>query len=570
MKKDKSFDMPFDVAHLISYTPLYNEIKLSEFYSDLFISQEELPNIERLVNQVFQEELLGYVVKSLEDVTGTTHNEEFWGITVAPWLMWLVQTCYMNYTHLGKFVKRYGEQESSVVLLRDAPFILPPATSTDLFRILQQREFHVWVLSMYLQNSLPKNWTSGFREVEVITPYSAHISNWSTLKKNVFKFLRNLRCTSDEIPLRWRIAFSLALRLKKLNYGSEKGTLHGVEQSDGKKCTLSEFTSITKLIIDQCIPLWYRNGFLERYSAYAKRTYHPGFGRIVHSDTFNDEDNFKKAFAIERGEVVFSVQHGGGYGIHKVFCLSPQSEYIGSEFITWGWRKHESYQVNAVPLPSPSLSRLKALRKRAKVGKKIIFVGTEMSFLRLRIHSKPIGPDWLNYREQKVSFLSALSSIGYDNVYYRPGSRGTFRDYEFLQEVFPEISICNGSYKEFHRDLQSARLCIVDHPITTLHQVLAMNIPTVAYWNPNHWKLSRQSITFFSELEQVGILHHSGEQAGRFVSDNFDRIEEWWNADETQAARLRWCHVYARTSETWLRDWILALWFKKSNKSKKT
>ena len=97
-----------------------------------------------------------------------------------------------------------------------------------------------------------------------------------------------------------------------------------------------------------------------------------------------------------------------------------------------------------------------------------------------------------------------------------------------------------------------------------------MNIPTVAYWNPNHWKLSRQSITFFSELEQVGILHHSGEQAGRFVSDNFDRIEEWWNADETQAARLRWCHVYARTSETWLGDWILALWFKKSNKSKKT
>jgi putative transferase (TIGR04331 family) len=93
-----------------------------------------------------------------------------------------------------------------------------------------------------------------------------------------------------------------------------------------------------------------------------------------------------------------------------------------------------------------------------------------------------------------------------------------------------------------------------------LHQVLAMNIPTVAYWNDDHWSLASQSLPFFGELERVGILHRSGSQAGQFVSDRFDQIELWWAAEATQAARTQWCQLYARTSENWVREWFLAIW----------
>ena len=552
-------DIPYDIGSLIGYSTLNNEDKKLEPFIDLSISQHELAQHEHIVNKVFQEEFLNHVVKSLESVIGKTHSIEFWNVAISPWLMWLVQTCYMNFIQLEKFIEHHGGQESTIKLVFDVPFNPPPETSTELFGILQKREFHVWIVSMYLQDCLPKNWTITILKGQIIVLSKPRVSLWSNLKSLVRQHLSNLRCTSDEIPLGWRFVFSLVLTFKKFNHHDKK-ILSQTIKTDGDKLISENFITITKLIIDQCIPLWYRGSFKEHYSALSKIKYRPGFGRIVHSNTFNDEDNFKNALSKEKGEVLFAVQHGGGYGTHEVFCLVPHSEYIMNYFITWGWRDHESYQLNSLPLPSPALSRLKALRKKARVSQKIVFVGTEMSSLRLRIHSKPIGLDWLNYREQKVSFLSALSSIGYDNVYYRSGPRGTFRDHEFLQEVFPEIKIILGTFQNFHREFISARLCIVDYPGTSLHHFMAMNIPTIAFWNPDHWKLSRQSTPFFNDLERVGILYRSGDEAGQFVSDNFNQIESWWNSDETQAARLQWCNAYAKTSENWARDWFLALW----------
>lgn len=539
-------------------------IVMQDLYLDPIDSLEELIEAERVTVDAFHNEFLNYVVDCLSLPANAHHKHDFWSIVLAPWLLFIIQTCYLNYRLLQKYIAQFGNENADVIIFSRHPFMKPPATAEALVDILLGVNFHIWVIGQYLPAIKPCRWNINLYESQetAFAPVS-HMSLFKKIKARIRKQLAKLRCTSEQVPLTWQIQFSLLLEFRKVAHNFERNKTRAVMPTLEVRCATSipsDFIAMTKVIISECLPNWYRQDFSEHYKQVANKKYRVGYGRIVSSNIYDDEANLIKAMAAENGEIVFCVQHGGGFGTHKVFCLSPESEYLGGPFITWGWREHESYHVDALPLPSPQLSRLRVARSRTRVGDDIVFVGADMSPLKLRVHSKPIGSQWLDYRQQKIAFLNELSNEAVATVLYRGYNTGVLDDDEFLWQRFPTLRLERGSYRDFHRRLKSARLCLVDHPITTLHQALAMNIPTVAYWNHNHWTLSIQATPWFAELESVGIVHHSGEEAGKFVNENFNRIESWWGAEEVQSIRQRWCHVYAQTSDCWIGDWLQAIW----------
>jgi putative transferase (TIGR04331 family) len=52
-----------------------------------------------------------------------------------------------------------------------------------------------------------------------------------------------------------------------------------------------------------------------------------------------------------------------------------------------------------------------------------------------------------------------------------------------------------------------------------------MNVPTIIYWNTNHWELRESALPCFDDLRRVGIFHDTSESAARQVAaicDNGD------------------------------------------------
>ena len=60
-------------------------------------------------------------------------------------------------------------------------------------------------------------------------------------------------------------------------------------------------------------------------------------------------------------------------------------------------------------------------------------------------------------------------------------------------------------------------------------------------------------------LKKVKILHDCPIKAAKFVNENYNNLENWWNSNLLQKIKNKFCYKFARKSETPLEDLKLAL-----------
>ena len=261
---------------------------------------------------------------------------------------------------------------------------------------------------------------------------------------------------------------------------------------------------------------------------------------------------------VESGGQIITTQHGGNYGNEKVYSLVSETEYAQFKFVSWGWIHQEDYSLNAYPLPSPYLTKYE--NRHNQKNNDLIFVGTRVHLFNYRYDSHPQPLEQLTYLKNKKEFFLGLDKKIFKNSLYRPylsSTNGCLNDDSYILKYFPTLKIVKG---ELHPQILSCKIIILDHPGTTLNIAMAANIPMIGFWDKKAWAMCRQAIPFFDELEQVGIIFETGEEAAKKVNEIWGNVQEWWNQPEIQSARKSWCYQYARTSKTWWLDWIKFLW----------
>lgn len=538
---------------------LTNEEQAELLGSAAQLSEEEMTAAEKAVILAYDEIVLPYLSTVIKEHGCKDFSQTSLSILGGGSILFLLQTCWIYHNMLAKHIKDLEGSSVVAVIPESPPFFDRPRTSLELNELLLNSDFHSWLASRFLLTQKPNGWTFSCYAPERINLSRRSPSLKSRILKLIIRVISFDRCNTDQLQLIWCAFFGLLFSLRKTNFVSKT-----IEYQAGDNSTPSlplSFDAALKDILKVCMPSFFLKDFahcMEKINR--KSNFRLGYSRIISSNIYDDFDNLKKALAFEAGEVQFSIQHGGGYGIHKIFPLAPQGEYLGGPFITWGWMRHGEYAIKALPLPSSKLSRLFKKRKNSTLSSDIFFVGADMNPNVLRVHSKPNGMQWLDYRQEKVEFIDALSRMTRRRVIYRGYPNSSVRDAEFLSEKFFDLRVLSGSAKEFDKKLLSASLCIIDHPITTIHISLAMNIPTIMFWNPKHWTFCDEANSYFEELAQVGILHSSGREAAAFLEANLDRLDIWWGDKSVQSARLRWCRQYAHVSSNWVRDWLNALW----------
>ncbi len=100
-----------------------------------------------------------------------------------------------------------------------------------------------------------------------------------------------------------------------------------------------------------------------------------------------------------------------------------------------------------------------------------------------------------------------------------------------------------------------SKLCICTHNATVFLETLAMNFPTIVFWNPVYYEINDDAKPFFDMLREAGILFHCPEAAAAKVNSIEDNIEQWWYSDSVQMARKKFCEQYAHSSDDWAHEW---------------
>jgi len=100
------------------------------------------------------------------------------------------------------------------------------------------------------------------------------------------------------------------------------------------------------------------------------------------------------------------------------------------------------------------------------------------------------------------------------------------------------------------------RLVIHNYLGTSWLETLAMNIPTVCFYDPVMYRPRAAAQPFVDALAKVGVIHYSGIEAAKFVNGLNGDPSAWWQSAEVQEAREAFVARYANFSENWLPAWI--------------
>lgn len=312
--------------------------------------------------------------------------------------------------------------------------------------------------------------------------------------------------------------------------------------------TIGDFSGALKSLLPLCIPAVFlegHNNFREQVLALNKPQ-----PRIVYTANalhFNLTFKFLAATWEEQGTIILCHQHGGGYGLDRIHVTEDFETRVSDIYYSWGWLRED---CKVQPLSAGI-----HYSKRPKYSKQMLLNCGEVSGNVHRLQFQPMQGTMETVIRDTVDFVSIFSE--HDNLLIRPYPW----DYGWgfldkLKRAAPNAKYDTGNRRPtpFKRYAQS-RLVVHNYLGASWLETLALNIPTVCFFDPNTYEFRRAAKPYIEDLERVGILHHSGKEAAHFVCDTWKDIETWWQQPDVQKARSAFCANYANFSPDWTQQW---------------
>jgi len=129
---------------------------------------------------------------------------------------------------------------------------------------------------------------------------------------------------------------------------------------------------------------------------------------------------------------------------------------------------------------------------------------------------------------------------------------------ERLKTTYPEIDIDIWN-RSFFKSLASCRLFICDNLASTFIDALALNKPTLLFWNPETNILRPEAEGYYRDLKREGVLYHNPEEAATALNSVYDDVEGWWDESQRKTAVGKFCREFALTSRNAVKEWAQEL-----------
>lgn len=304
-------------------------------------------------------------------------------------------------------------------------------------------------------------------------------------------------------------------------------------------------------IMHRMIPLYLPAVYLEAFDSLRTQAHALKIPRptaIYTANSLHGHTLFKFLAADWRldGTKILNHQHGGNYGLDRIHAVENYETRVADRFYTLGWTG-ESPKQTVLPWPMfPKAS--KEINKKSILLNCIAYPAPVY-----RIHFQPMSGTIATMLEESVAFVKEMK--GRARMTLRPSPNDyAMRTVDTLSAIDTNIAI---------DDLQTAGvnsymasdLVVHSYLGTSWLETLALDIPTVVFFDPEIYSWREASLKLVEALKNVGILHESGGDAGKFVRTIWENPRLWWNQSGVQNARNEFVSHYARFSTDWSALW---------------
>ena len=507
----------------------------------------------------------------LNQIHGVDHSLRYWKIVIGPWLYYFIQILYDRYQSIltaiesekvtNTLICRYDEAKW---LPRDFPCFLNWFVNDDYNHYIYSRiiefvgklPFEVVEVGGWDENDnkkQPKSIKNPFALKKILKKL---IGLYKKIVPDCFNRIVLISSYLNTFDL-----IKLQLSLKQIPYlfppdveVPETGIDLDARERLFFRSSKNEFEKLLAKMIKEQIPLIYVEGYFEMNKRSLKA--YPKKPKVILTGNawwVNEIFKFWTAHHFDLGVKFLGTQYGGHYGTGLWSCFENHEIQIYDRYYTWGW-KSDIYK-NTKPLAAAKLNKAKRVIQPKKNGRILLVLMSQPRYFYHMYSAPTAASGTLSYIDDQYRFVRALSKENQKLLLVRL----YMHDYGWNQmkrwnSEFPGIECCLNN-KSMLDQLEESRLVVCTYNATTYLETFVANFPTVMFWNPEHWELRSSAQPYFEELRKVGILHDTPESAAAKVNEISYNPTSWWQQTEIQAAKDEFCFQFARTSNSWLKEW---------------
>ena len=222
---------------------------------------------------------------------------------------------------------------------------------------------------------------------------------------------------------------------------------------------------------------------------------------------------------------------------------------LSQNFITWGWEKKDS-KNNYIPLPAPALSKF----KWKPTSKICIYCDNSTPLYHYRFQSCIQPQTMYPFVNDTIKFFTKLEIDKLDYFRYKPYSFFDNSIADFITNKIPNLKHSNTN--NFKKTISKCYIFVVNHPGSSLLEAIAMNAPTIIFFDPLTWIMNDDAQEAFNQLQKVGIYHKTPKSAASLINKIFKDVNGWWQKPFRQRVIKKFCRTYASNSSNWQNIWI--------------
>jgi len=514
-------------------------------------------NLE-LIYEVF----LSKFSEKLNHTHKVTQSERFWRILIGPWLYTFVQVVFDRWYMLNRAVKnrevlrikiidghfsqlvthdigsfndaietdKWNEALCSllVTMFLNDKILITYVTKSDVHeRHSVENKRHTTLKSMLikLSNSVSRMFT-GDGGVFVIAP---HMSFW----RQVLLHLK-LR----QLPTFW-FGEPENCSIKDLSPTRDTVTL------DCASNIIPDFESVLNAIAYRLMPEIYLEGFQSLLDSSKMQGWPNNPSAIYTCNSYSSNETFKcwAGCQVDAGSKLVIGQHGGNFGMTPMAIHETHQIKISDKWFSWGWEDVSQPKIIPVGNFKSKLTRL----KNRSTGD-VLLVSMTLSRFSYYLYSVPIAGQVGSYLDDQLDFARTLTDEIRQRLRVRlyPNDRGWDQKARWLS--FHEQITFDSNRRSLIHSLRDSRIFVGTYNATTYLETFSANMPSILFWNPNHWEVTAEAGYYFQRLKDVGILHDSPKSAARHLIKIWDSVDEWWFSDLVQEVVLDFSYNYSQNN----------------------
>jgi len=505
------------------------------------------------------EKKLALLSQKLGKMHGVTTNIRFWRIIIGPWLRFFIDSVFDRYENIRSLTKLH--EIENTLILQYKLFDWAPSNFACFYKQLTSDAWNHVIFSECIKDIGLPHTDLDIRlkeKEEVQLGFKDKFINKVLLLTNKLtpSFLNKIVIVAPYIGI--SKLFKWQLQLGQLPFLSREKNFNLSKNTDNKKRDLLKddnvkdgYEQLLDRLIVNLIPL----NYVENFDIFYKKSLacYPKKPSVIYTaNAYQANDSFKFWLAHHTEKKVPFVlgQHGGNMGIARINQTEDHQVNIANVYLSWGW--NDGKKTNIKPLPTPQLDKI---QPKYKQGGDIVIALSDYPRYFYCQYSVPVASQVLGYIDEQIEFIDSLNRNLREKLKIRLvsdnfdwGLKGRLIDsgYEnFLdnskQKFIPRINDCS--------------LSVSTSNTTTFLETLSLNFPTIVFFNPIWYEIREDAKILVDELRGVGILHDTPESAANLLNAIGGNIDSWWNDQELQKVREKFCSTYALKDSDWNHQW---------------